>query len=143
MSRPVKLLILIATLAPVPGSYMTLMATLRATGVEDIRHLFTRSAARSIITHGVNIDVPVWAFMLMGLLIWCVMMYVFYLVHITQNKEISSGEKQMWYLTLVLGHLLMPLNLIVMTRYWYAYVWRRPAGNVVYMPHDHPASGAA
>ncbi|MCC6484996.1 MAG: hypothetical protein IT209_09140 [Armatimonadetes bacterium] len=131
MSRLTGIAILLATLAPVPGSYFTLMATLQATGIHDLRQFFSQAKAHSLITHGANIDLPTWAFLLMGLLIWCVGLYVFYLIHISQNTRISSKEKQAWYLTLVLGHLVMPLNLIAMTRYWYKSIWRpSPQGDL-------------
>lgn len=72
-------------------------------------------------------DFPHWAFLLLFALLWAALVYIYYIVHILANPWLTDRAKPGWILVILLGHLLFPLNLIVMLVYWHRYIWRETA----------------
>ena len=117
MSKPVKILLGIATLLPfacIVLFYVSFMAffCLMASGLA--RELDARVAAFFFL--------PFVLYFLAFLAIAALL--VVYMMHLFKTRRVPKDQRALWAVVLLLG------NMLAMPVYWYLYIWREPAKEI-------------
>ncbi len=113
MTRPLKLLLGLATLWPVVylvcflGFWFFLMMWMVSRSPDESEMPFGMMRVFFIL-HGITI-------------VWILGLLAFYLYHLFQTDRVKNDQKALWAVVLFLG------NAIAMPIYWYLYIWRERA----------------
>jgi succinate dehydrogenase/fumarate reductase cytochrome b subunit len=116
MRKPAKILLGIATIAPIV--FMILMIVVIFSAFTSIS-----SSARS--GRHLNEDVfssAIGAIFIVQMLAWLLTigLTIFYIVNVFRNDRVAKDKKALWAVVLFLG------NIMAMPVYWYLYIWREP-----------------
>jgi uncharacterized membrane protein len=120
MSRPVKIVLLLATLWPL--LYMFIFF-----GV-FVSMFFLMARAQGGPHTAAGNEPPVWFFSLFALhlltMLWSMALTAIYIVNVFKNERVEKDKKALWAVVIFFG------NVIAMPVYWYLYIWREPGAEV-------------
>ncbi len=109
MSRPAKILLVLATVAPLV-SYALITVVFVAVTLRFQASTSTAPPPEVLLVmaaHGLN-------------LLWVLGLIAFYIANVFKNPRIAPDYKALWAVVIFLG------NVSAMPVYWYQYIWREP-----------------
>jgi hypothetical protein len=112
MSKPAKILLGVATVAPIVFMILLVVVFFSAFSSFSSGRRVNMDAFSSLFGAIFTLQILLWLLTL-GLT-------VFYIVNVFRNGRVEKDKKALWAVVIFLG------NILAMPVYWYLYIWREP-----------------